>query len=107
MDIHDSPADIISEYMRQREGNSDESILAELTAIPVLPDEDDPAWDSATIWVDQAFPYLALAGLCSDRQLKPAIALLLERACYGDPGEIMRGLRHYLEAIIKPNISEL
>ncbi len=32
-----------------------------------------------------------------------ALRLLLDRACYGDPGEIMRGLRHSLEAIVDPD----
>ncbi len=37
----------------------------------------------------------------------PAIRLLLDRACYGDPGEMFRGLRHALEAIVNPRWSEL
>ena len=32
---------------------------------------------------------------------------LLDRACYGDPGEIMRGLRHTLEAIMDPDWTAL
>ncbi|MBO0701004.1 MAG: HEAT repeat domain-containing protein, partial [Zavarzinella sp.] len=31
----------------------------------------------------------------------------LDRACYGDPGEMFRGLRHALEAIVNPRWSEL
>ena len=40
------------------------------------------------------------------RRLKRAIRLLLDRACYGYPGEIFQGLRHASEAIVNPRWSE-
>lgn len=46
--------------------------------------------------------FYLLGALAALRSLRAAIPLLLERACYGDPGEMMRGIRHTLEAIVKP-----
>lgn len=43
----------------------------------------------------------------AERQLRPAVRLLLERACNGDPGEIMRGLRHRWEGIFDPDWAAL
>jgi hypothetical protein len=46
--------------------------------------------------------YVAHADLARARRLIGAIPLLYERASYGDPGEMMRGLRHQMEAIVDP-----
>jgi hypothetical protein len=46
---------------------------------------------------------LALSKVAAERRLRAAVRLLLERACYGDPGEIMRGLRHPCERIFNPD----
>ena len=97
------PFEHIQELFDQRQSWSDEEILAELRALPVLPDEDDPAWEDERTWREHADLFIALADQARVRRLQPAIPLLLERACYGDPGEIMRGLRHQLEAIVKPD----
>lgn len=98
------PYKIIENLFEQRRSCSDEEILSELAALPVLPDEDDlmnqKDWDNND-W-DNVFLFLALADQAAVRRLRPALALLLERASYGDPGETMRGLRHSLEAIVDP-----
>ena len=86
-----------------RAKRSDIELLAELAALHALADESDPCWSSDDYWLRIAEPYLALADLVATRKLHPAIRLLLDRACYGDPGEIMRGLRHNLEAIANPD----
>ena len=39
------PMDHILALFEQRRSWPDDAILAELAALPVLPDEDDPAWD--------------------------------------------------------------
>lgn len=39
--------------------------------------------------------------------MRPAVRLLLERACNGDPGEMMRGLRHACERIFNPDWAAL
>lgn len=96
------PAAAIARLAAEREARSDEEILAELSALPALPDEDDRAWDDGRVW-RQAYLFQALADVASARQLHPAIGLLLERASYGDPGEMMRGLRHALEGIASPD----
>jgi hypothetical protein len=101
------PYQIIDGMIAARETLSDEAILAELSALPPLADEDDRCWDQAQYWHEVAHPYLALAGLCARRRLLAAIPLLLERACFGDPGEIRRGLRHCLEATVAPDWSIL
>jgi hypothetical protein len=90
----------------ERTAWTDTELLAELTTLDPLVDEYEPEWDTDAYW-EVANRYLALAKLCSDRKLRPAVKLLLERACYGDPNAIMRGLRHYLEAIANPDWSFL
>ena len=62
--------------------------------------EQDATWQ-------EAYRFVALADAAPTRRLKPAIRLLLDRACYGDPGEMFRGLRHASEAIVNPRWSEL
>lgn len=95
-----NPVDIIEKYVNQRNSRTDEEILSELTALPVLPDEDDPLWEDDATWVNHALLYVAISDIAATRGLRPAVKLLLERACYGDPGEMMRDLRHSLEGIV-------
>ena len=97
------PYQIIAEMAAARSSRTDDEILAELAALPPLADETDPCWASEDYWHRAAYPYLALVDVTATRRLRPAIKLLLDRACYGDPGEIMRGLRHGLEAIVAPD----
>jgi hypothetical protein len=82
---------------------SDEQIIAKVESVRALADEDDPVWSKEEYWHDTAEVYLALSDVCAKRRLRASIPLLLERASYGDPGEIMRGLRHRLEAIVAPD----
>jgi hypothetical protein len=86
---------------------SDAQIIAKLEGIPPLADGDDPVWNLEDYWRNTAELYVALSDICAKRRLEPSIRLLLQRACYGDPGEIMRGLRHRLEAIVAPNWDNL
>lgn len=98
-----SPIAHIRQLFEQRLHASDEAVLAELAALPVLPDEHDPAWEDERTWNEFANRFTALADVAAHRQLRAALPLLLERASYGDPGEMMRGLRHRLEAIVNPD----
>lgn len=100
------PCQIIADIVASRASASDAEVLAELATIAPMPDEEDPAWDQDAIW-QEAYRFLALADVAAVRRLKPAIRLLLDRACYGDPGEMLRGLRHAFEAIVKPDWTEL
>ncbi len=100
------PYQIIADSASARESASDADILGELSALSPLPDEGDPAWDRDATW-QEGYRFVALADVAAARRLKPAIRLLLDRACYGDPGEMFRGLRHSMEAIVNPHWSEL
>jgi hypothetical protein len=91
----------------ERASSSDADVIAEIGQLPPLADEDDPVWDDETYWSDFAARYVALSRVAAERQLRPAVRLLLERACNGDPGEMMRGLRHASERIFKPDWSAL
>jgi hypothetical protein len=101
------PYQIIDEMTAIRRRSSDKKILAELAMIPPLADQDDPCWDREEYWHQVAYPYLALWTIAAERRLRAAIPLMLERACFGDPGEIMRNLCHALEAIVEPKWSLL
>ena len=43
---------------------------------------------------------VALAHLVAHRRLEAGVGLVLDRMCFGDPGETMRDLRHSLEATV-------
>jgi len=94
------PIDRINRLIEQRRDWSDEAVLEALTNLAVLPDESDAQWRDMQTW-HQAELFVAFGKLAAERHLKPAIPLLLERACYGDPGEVMRGLRHSLEESVQ------
>jgi hypothetical protein len=93
------PADAIARMKAERAKRTDAQLIAELTKLKRLPPESDWSqsdWPSAQLFV-------ALGDLAAKRRLRAAAPLLLERASLGDPGEMMRGLRHTLEAIFKPD----
>jgi hypothetical protein len=101
------PWEIIRDLAIKYDKLSDSKVLAKLRTIPPLPDEDDDtAWDNA-FWDDVAYHFLALWRVAGSRRLREAIPLILDRACFGDPGETMRGMCHVLEAIVQPNWSDL
>src|SRR5262249_12316753 len=101
------PYQIIDDMTMARQRLSDQEVLTELNAIPPLADEDDPCWGNDEYWQQVAYPYLALWNIAAERRLQAAIPLMLDRACFGDPGEIMRNLCHALEAIVNPHWAEL
>lgn len=102
-----TPLEIINAIASEFDLSSDAEVLAALADLPALEDETDDCWVSLDYWESVAYRYLALAEVASIRRLRPAISLLLDRACFGDPGEIMRGLRHSLEAIVDPDWAAL
>jgi hypothetical protein len=97
-----SAADTIERLVRERAGRSDDEILREIEAIAPLPDEDDPRWGRVDGF-DDAYRLVALLDVAATRRLRAAVPLVLHRACYGDPGEMMRGLRHSFEGIFGPD----
>lgn len=54
---------------------------------------DCPAWD-------RAGEFLAFADEVASRRLLQGVRLLLDKACFGDPFETMRGIRHSLEGAV-------
>src|SRR5258708_21884088 len=101
------PHELIRDLVAERASWSDADVIAEIEQLPPLADEVDPVWDDETYWSDFASRYLALSDVAAERQLRLAVRLLLERACNGDPGEIMRALRHAFERIFNPDWAAL
>ncbi|GEM_PF-7019918 len=101
------PVNIIERLAAVHDVLRDDQVLAAIASLPPLADETDACWNSDEYWRGAAYPFLALADVAAKRRLKPAVRLFLERACYGDPGEIMRGLRHTFEAIYNPDWTSL
>ncbi len=97
------PVDIITDLAASFRAASDSEVLDAIAALPPLLDESDSHWEHDEYWHNVAYLYVALADVAAERRLRGAIRPLLDRACYGDPGEIMRGLRHSLEAIVQPD----
>jgi hypothetical protein len=98
MDWIEGPAKTIDAVVGAMSSASDDEVLAVLAAIEPLPDERDPRWNDESFWFTVAYRFLGRL-----RKLRPAVRLILERACYGDPGETMRGLRHVIEGIYNPD----
>jgi hypothetical protein len=94
--------DLIEPLIDVRRKLPDPAILSELKDLEPLPDEDHKSWSSQKLW-QRAHLFVALGSIAADRKLRDAPQLLLERACHGDPGELMRGLRHQVEAIYTPH----
>jgi hypothetical protein len=103
----EKPYKTIERYVAERSSLSDSAILAELVEFAPLRDEADPIWKSNDYWRDEAYRFVALADLVGMRKLRDGVRLLLERACFGDPGEMMRGLRHSCEAAFNPDWTAL
>ncbi|MEZ5992095.1 MAG: zinc ribbon domain-containing protein [Planctomycetota bacterium] len=103
----DGPLESIKEIVQEMSSASDEEVLVALAAMEPLPDESDQCWDDDSFWTDVAYRFLGLAEVAKLRRIRPAVRLILERACYGDPGETMRGLRHVFEGIYAPDWASL
>ena len=107
MNEDDSTNAAVRRIARTHALSSDADVLAALAACPPLADEDDPVWTTDDYWRDYwrdvAEPLLGLLDVARERRLRSAVRLVLERACYGDPGESLRGLRHDFEAIFNPD----
>jgi hypothetical protein len=103
MPLEKRPYELIRDLIAERASWSDVEVITEIGQLPPLADEGDPIWNDKTYWSDFAYRYVALSDVAADRRLRPAVRLLLERARNGDPGELMRGLRHAWERIFDPD----
>jgi hypothetical protein len=103
----EGPAKTIDAVAKEMASASDAEVVAALAAFDPLPDESDPKWNDDAFWFGVAYRFLGLGQVARLRKLRPAVRLILERACYGDPGETMRGLRHVFEGIYNPEWSML
>jgi hypothetical protein len=101
--VIEKPYKTIERYVAERSALSDSAILRELEELAPLRDETDPIWRTSDYWSNEAYRFVALADLVGMRRLRAGVRLLLERACFGDPGEMMRGLRHPCEAAFNPD----
>ncbi len=91
--------DLVGPHEQHLKNLSDDQLIDTLRSFEPLADESDPAWHEEPIKLfDSAGLFVALADQVAERRLLDGIGLLLERACFGDPGEMMRSLRHALEA---------
>jgi hypothetical protein len=99
----EGPAKTIDATLVEMSTATDDQVLSALAAMDPLPDECDARWDDEAFWFLVAYRFLGLAEVARDRKLRPAVPLILHRACYGDPGETMRGLRHAIEGIYAPD----
>lgn len=84
----ETPADPIARLAAAHQSAPDDELLAHIEAIPPLADESDSCWSRDDYWQSVAYLYLALARLARSRGLRRAMRPLLERAPYGDPGQI-------------------
>lgn len=88
---------------------SDDQILLELATMDTLRDGEwlESKQNSDSDW-DQVAVFLALSGHIAERKLlHSGVPLLLQKSCYGDPWERMRGLCHALEGAARDNLNAL
>src|SRR5258708_8900142 len=92
---------------------SNDEILDAIEALRGLPDEWAPWFGRPNFeWDDEqtlhnAAMFVELAHQIAERHLRPGVPLLLERASYGDYGEMMRFLPNKFKAAFKPDWKDL
>lgn len=102
MEHVEDAATAIERLISERRALSDAAVLDELRGLDPLPSDQGATWQSeaSSAW-QRAHILLALAELAAQRGLAEAVPLVLERMCFGDPGELMRGVRHSLEEAVR------
>ena len=107
MDWSDDPSETIDQLMEEYRQLNDQQLLNSISNLAPLKNEDDPLWDDLSYWHSHTYPFEALSRVTSQRKLEDAIPLILDRMCFGDPGEIMRGICHGFEYIVEPDYAKL
>jgi hypothetical protein len=105
MDLN-RPAEAIAALVAERVSRPASAILDELRECRPLPDESDPAWDADGPW-ERAYLLTALGDVVAQRRLVEGIGLILDLLPLGDPGEMIRGMRHALESAVDPDWNRL
>ena len=106
MTVWDDPAGNIERLYRERLAWNERDVLAELRSLQPLPPERGRTWDSEQPW-EAAQLLVAHGAVASERRVRSAVPLILDRMCLGDPGEMMRGMRHSLEAAVGHDYARL
>lgn len=99
--------DAIDRFRAEWKKISDARFLSLIKNFKPLADEDDPAWDEESYWVDGLYRFLAFSREAAVRKLEEAIPLLLDRATEFDQDSLLEGLRHDFEEIMAPDWSAL
>lgn len=82
---------------------SDRAFLARLRRFQPLAEEDDPRWQKESYWTNGLYKFWAFAQESARRRLAAAIPLLLDRATEFDQDNLLEGLRHAFEEIMRPD----
>jgi hypothetical protein len=106
MSVFDDPAANIAALVETRRKWSQRKILAEIAALQPLPRESSPEWKDAATWA-RAQLVVALGDVIASRHLAAGVGPLLGKMCLGDPGEMMRGMRHSFEHAVKKDWQRL
>lgn len=77
----EGPANTIAAVVAEMAAATDEEVLAKLAAVEPLPDESDAHWNDDAFWFEVAYRFLGLGEVAALRKLRPAVRLMLERAC--------------------------
>jgi hypothetical protein len=83
---------------------TDVEVLAELAAIPPLADEAEPCWDDDG-YGHRSRTRTSPCGASSRYGGCETRSLIRDRACFGDRGEIMRGLGQMNRGLPVPDVS--
>lgn len=104
--VWDDPAGNIERQYRERLEWNEGRIVEELRTMTALPPYRGRAWESEEPWA-AAQLLVAHAAVAAERRLRSPLPLILDRMRLGDPGEMMRGMRHSLEAGVSHDLSLL
>jgi hypothetical protein len=113
------PYQTINDLVQMRKKWSNEQILTELASLEPLPDEFaeneegfkiDSEWDNEETCekaLNLAYLFVAHCDIAVYRQIELSVPLLLERACYGEVGELLRGIDKAFYHIVNQDLNKL
>jgi hypothetical protein len=95
--------DFTDEFQKEWKNLTDKQFLRLLDKFQPLAEEDDPAWEDEEYWINGLYQFWAFSVEATKRGLTEAIPLLLDRATEFDQDNLLEGLRHNFEEIMKPD----